>query len=97
MVKKIRIEAKETVGLKLTPEERQMLLTSLIFTSKQLENRLRLTIVGQQQVQLTLDDLDELAGCVAAEANHTKDRRLQRKLDRIFDRVERLMQMFETE
>ena len=97
MARKIRIKPGATVGLKLTPEERQTLLDSLIFTSKELEDRLRLTVAGQQQAQLTLDDLDELAGCVAAEANHTRDRKLRRKLDRIFERIERLMEMFEEE
>ncbi|MGB2821999.1 MAG: hypothetical protein WBF17_13530 [Phycisphaerae bacterium] len=95
MAKKIKIKPGETVGLKLVPKERQMLLDSLIFTSRGLEDRLRLTTAGDQQVQLTLDDLDELAGCVAAEANHAKHRKLQRKLDRIFERIEGLLEMFE--
>lgn len=30
------------------------------------------------------DDLDELAGCVAAEANHEEDRRRQKRLDAAF-------------
>jgi hypothetical protein len=31
------------------------------------------------------DDLDELMGCVAAEANHEDDRRRQRRLDDAFE------------
>lgn len=68
MVKLTKIKSGESVGIKLTPKERQMLLDSLIFTSRELEAKIRLAIVGQHQVQLTLDDLGELAGCVAAEA-----------------------------
>ena len=97
MAKKMEIKPGGTVGLKLTPKERQLLLDSLIFTSRELEQGIRLAIAGQQQVHLTLDDLDELAGCVAAGANHTRDKKLQRKLDTIFERIERLMEMFGTE
>ena len=35
-------------------------------------------------IHYTLDDLDELAGHVAAEANHTKDKKLQKHLDVVF-------------
>ena len=31
------------------------------------------------------DDLEELLGCVAAEANHEKDRRRQKRLDQAFE------------
>jgi len=36
----------------------------------------------------TLDDLDELAGFVAAEANHAKDKKLQKELDQLCDRIQ---------
>jgi len=35
-----------------------------------------------------LDDLDELAGFIAADANHAKDKKLQKELDRLCDRVQ---------
>lgn len=95
MLKKIRIMEGDTVGLQLSPDERQMLLDHLIFTSRALEGKIQLTVAGAQEVHLTLDDLDELSGCVAAEANHTKDRKLGKKLDRIFERIERLLRTFE--
>ena len=42
-------------------------------------------------VRGTLDDFDELAGYVAAEANHTKDRKLRKQLDAILMSIERLL------
>ena len=33
---------------------------------------------------LSLDDLEELIGCIAFEANHTDDRRLRKRLDQLF-------------
>ena len=38
--------------------------------------------------QFTLDELDELAGNVAAEANHAKNKVLQEQLDQLCDRIE---------
>jgi hypothetical protein len=38
--------------------------------------------------RFTLDDLDELAGFVAAEANHAKDEKLGKELDRLFARID---------
>ena len=46
---------------------------------------------------LTLDELDLLAGYVAAEANHTEDKRRERKLDRIHDRICQVEDTFEEE
>ncbi|MFZ1731391.1 MAG: hypothetical protein WBQ23_14870 [Bacteroidota bacterium] len=37
------------------------------------------------RVDLTLDDIEEIQGYVAAEANHCKDRKLQKRLDRLFE------------
>jgi hypothetical protein len=41
------------------------------------------------------DDLEELAGALASEANLTKDRRLEKKLDRINERITGLLEPFE--
>lgn len=95
MAKEIKIQHGQMIALKLTPEERELLLDKLIFVDDELEGQLRLVIAGSQEVQLTLEDLEDLAGCVAAEANHTKDRKLGKKLDRVFERIEGLLELFE--
>ncbi len=41
---------------------------------------------------LTLDDLDDLGGYVAAEANHTTDKKLRKKLDAIFFRIQGMLE-----
>jgi hypothetical protein len=38
-------------------------------------------------VQLTLDDVDDLAGHVAAEANHCTEPRIRRALEAVYDRL----------
>lgn len=79
----------DTVKLKLRPDERNLLLD--IILSEELAEKLRVIIAGQGYVSFTLDELDELVGCVAAEANHTEDRARQRQLDIIADRIEELL------
>ena len=37
---------------------------------------------------LSLDDIEEIQGYIAAEANHTKNKKLPKELDRIFDKLQ---------
>ena len=97
MVKRIRIPAGQPVGLKLTQAERGFLLDALIDIDGEIEDKLRAVAPGESKVMFTLDELDLLAGSVAAEANHTKDKKLEQKLERIYDRICRLEEMFEEE
>lgn len=62
------------------------------FIDPELDNRLRLAIAkGSRLIAgLTLDDVDELAGSVAAEANHCDDPKVQRALDAVHDRLAKL-------
>ena len=43
----------------------------------------------------TLDDLDALLGFVAAEANHTKDRKLEKRLRALFARLSEEMERYD--
>ena len=40
------------------------------------------------RVEMSLDDIEEIQGYVAAEANHTKNSKLQKELDRLFDKFQ---------
>jgi len=40
------------------------------------------------KVEMSLDDIEEIQGYIAAEANHTKNKRLQKELDRLFDKFQ---------
>ena len=42
----------------------------------------------------TLDDLDELVGYVAAEANHAKVKRLEKELRRLYSRLADVLQSY---
>ncbi len=86
---RIRVKPNETVPLELSERERE-LIVSHTFTDESLTNRLRVVPKsGQRPVfRFTLDDLDELACCVAFEANHAKDKKLQKELDRLVGRIQ---------
>lgn len=81
----------EKVGLELTQAERKLLLEGLVILHSEVEEAIRSTPPGEPAM-LTLDDLDDLAGHVAAEANHAPDKRLQKKLDVIFQKIEHLLE-----
>ncbi len=48
-------------------------------------------------VNLNLDDIDDLLGCVAAEANHCDDRKVQRVLEAVGDRLAGMLEQFTDE
>ncbi len=48
-------------------------------------------------VPMTLDDIEDLQGHVAAAANHCEKRKLQARLDRLFDKLQRFLDQYEEE
>lgn len=90
MTWKKKINPGEKVPLKLTPTEQKAILEDLMCLDRQYEQIIQETPAGKP-VLMTLDDLENLAGYVAAEANHTEDKRLSRKLDKVFDKCQKLL------
>src|SRR4051794_37384960 len=88
-MKKI-IKRGEKVGLRLTQAERKLLLDALLLIPKEVERAIRSTPV-HEPLMFTLDDLEDLAGHVAAGANHAEDKSLRDKLDRISRKIEKLL------
>jgi len=81
----------ERVELKLSLEQRRLILGDPICIHKALADPIRATATGAP-VLLTLDDLEELGGYIAAEANHTSDKKLRKKLDAIFSKIQDLLE-----
>lgn len=97
-MKKIRLKASQTVGIKLTAEERDLLLESLPFPDAALEEKLRTTDAGAQEVHLTLPEMTGLADFLAAQLERTeRDRKLGTKLNRILKRIRKIENLFESE
>jgi hypothetical protein len=81
-----RISEGDRVPVRLSADDRA-LLSDLLLDSDYLE-RLQL-IPGSTDLlgEYTLDDLEDIVGYVAAEANHTTNRSLRRQLDDLYDRL----------
>jgi len=53
---------------------------------------------GQRPIfRFTLDDLDELVGFLAAEANHAKNKILREQLNQLCDRIEATLNKYTDE
>lgn len=86
-----RVKPGDRIPFRLTARERDLVLERT-FIDPELEKRLRLAVASGSQIVigLTLDDVDELAGAVAAEANHCNHPKTRRVLDAVYDRLARL-------
>lgn len=89
MVKKIKmIGFDEKVPVKLSVSDRDLIVCYTL-AGPDLTDRLeRANAAGSWIIaQYTLAELDELLGFIAAEANHARTRKLQRQLDKLYDRL----------
>lgn len=90
MPTKKQIQPGEKVPLKLTAAERKLVLEDLMCLDEDYEQVIQGTPTGKP-VMMTLDDLDDFGGYIAAEANHCDDKKKQKKLDAIFQKVQDLL------
>ena len=98
MSQRKRVEPGDTVPLMLTAAERDAIVAEVV-PPPDLEDKLRLGLAkgGLLQYLLTLDELDELQGWVAATANHSRKQALQRTLDAVFNKIEWLLEGYTDE
>ena len=76
------------IEIKFTSQERDLIIDHT-FTGADLTERLQIAEIKGKHliVKYSTYDLDELIGFIAAEANHTDDKRIEKKLDRLFERL----------
>jgi repressor LexA len=83
-----RIKPGQLVDVRLTPQERDLILERTLIDDEMERCFRGATPRGSNVVvRLTLDDIDDLAGHVAAEANHCSEPRVRRVLDAVSDRL----------
>jgi len=87
---KAQIRSTGTITLKLSPAERQAILGFLIM-DQHLEDRLRQLPAGQDEVQFTVLEGTALFGWLNAPGNQSKNEDVQDKLDRVCERIRRLL------
>jgi hypothetical protein len=93
---KKQIQPGEKVTLKVTATERKLVLEGLMCLDQEYEQIIRDTPPGKP-VMLTLDDLEDFSGYIAAEANHCDDRKKHKKLDTVFEKILSVMDRYTDE
>jgi hypothetical protein len=90
-----KIEPDIPVEVLFSPCERDLVIEET-FAGPNLTKRLRLARVSGEKlaVRYTLDDLDELAGYIAAAANHADYVGLQDERDALFERLRDEMESY---
>ncbi|MEW6237057.1 MAG: hypothetical protein AB1656_16860 [Candidatus Omnitrophota bacterium] len=83
---------KQVYDLLLTNSERSLILDKASL-SDEMDKKIRFAAPsdGQTVIRLPLDDLDELAGCIAIEANHCQDKRIKKRWDKIFSKIQDIL------
>jgi hypothetical protein len=91
-----KIKRGRKVDISFSPRELTLVLEHT-FTGPELTTALRRAQLkaGKYAVRYTLDDLDELLGFVAAEANHSTDKKLRKELDALYARIRREMESYD--
>jgi len=91
-----RIKPGEKVPLAFTARERALVIEHTFAGPELTEPLDKARVVrGKYMVLCTLDDIDELLGHVAAEANHAKNKRLQNELDVLHERLQAEMESYD--
>ena len=90
-----QIAVGEKVPLELTERERDLIINHT-FADNNLTNRWRVVPSPGRRpfYRFTLDDLDELAGYVAAEANHAKFKKLEKELRQLCGRIADVLESY---
>ena len=91
-----RIKPGEKVAVAFTARERQLVMDHT-FAGPEVSEPLEGVRPrgGKYTVRYTLDDLDDLLGYVAAEANHSKSKSLQKELDTLYERLREEMESYD--
>lgn len=85
-----KIEPDEAVSVVLSPRDRELIVDHT-FADPEYAERLRPGAGGRLRGDFTLEDIDDLMGYVAAEANHSKSQKLRKELDNLWERLQAVM------
>ena len=90
-----RIRPGETVPLKLNERERELILKHT-FADDELTRHLRVVPKPGESITcpFSLDDWEHLAGFVAFEANHATNKKLQKELDHLHQRITAVLESY---
>ena len=81
------------IVVKITEKERDLILEHT-FAGKDLTKQIMVAELSGKYLlaKYTIEDLDELVGYIAAESNHTEDIKIQKQLDKLFEKMSRIIE-----
>lgn len=93
-----KVGVDEKVPVELTPEQRDLILKHTL-ADPDLTAPLEIAPAAGKKIAVgyTLSDIEELMGFIAAEANHTSDRKLETKLDHLWQYLQTFEDQYEDE
>jgi hypothetical protein len=94
-MKRRKIRPDEPVTLRMTTRDRELLLEHTMADPEYAERPRPASTAKALVGEYALDDLEDILGYVAAEANHTGDKKLRRDLDALYDRLLRTQRSFD--
>lgn len=83
---KKNIPCGKKLQVQLTTRERDLILDETLCDP----GVLKIAIVADKSIKVnwSLDEIEDVQGYVAAEANHTNDKKLERELDKLSDKLQ---------
>jgi hypothetical protein len=92
-MKKKQIRIDEQISISLTLRERDLIQKHTTYDPDfaalaEIKN-------NKIQIKLSLDEIDEVHGYIAAEANHCDDRKLEKELDSLCEKLKKIEDSFE--
>ena len=83
------------ITVKITEKERDLILEHT-FAGNDLTKQIEAAELRGKYLlfKYTIEDLDELVGYLAAESNHTEDLKLQKQLDKLFEKLSRIIERY---
>jgi hypothetical protein len=94
MVQKLKLVPNQPIGLQLTAEERNLLL-DLTTLDDELASRIQNAPAAEANVMLTLDELARLSKAIPTKAKNPWERKNQKRLTHVLERIAGLLKMFE--
>jgi len=95
-MKKIVTEHSKKNLVTLTLKERDLILNCMILENHLIEMfKIALIKSNQLSIYFTLDELEDLLGYIAAEANNSDDKKLVGRLEKLYDKLDELALLYE--
>lgn len=89
-----KIKPGEPIRVELSERDRELLLGHTL-ADPEYANRLRPIGLRRFVAEYTLNDVEDIMGFIALEANNTKSTDLQTELDDLFDRLEVVQSLYD--